>query len=97
MTAQSTTRDLSWGADCECCEQRMNAGQALLALEKMEGDGPLLCGSCRDEAALADLRDDARWLAGLVYEFLLVGSGQRTGLNQVEMDRFLETRRRLAR
>lgn len=87
-------RDLTWGADCEGCEERMNAGRARLAAE-YAGDGPLLCGSCRDEESLAECRDDARWLASLVYEFLLVGAGQRTGLNQVEMDRFLDTRRRL--
>lgn len=42
------TRDLAWGADCDSCETRMDAGRAQLAAESA-GTGPLLCGSCRDE------------------------------------------------
>jgi hypothetical protein len=49
LSDRSASRDLTWGADCDGCEERMNAGRAQLAAE-VAGDGPLLCGSCRDEA-----------------------------------------------
>lgn len=48
-------RDLTWGANCEACDERINAGRAEIAAEKA-GDGPLLCGSCRDQADVERLR-----------------------------------------
>jgi hypothetical protein len=52
-------RDTSWGHDCETCGTRLNAEQAQRADAKA-GDGPLMCGSCRDEdrfaRQIADLR-----------------------------------------
>jgi hypothetical protein len=46
------TRDISWGANCDVCEERMNADRAEAALETMGDDGQLLCGACRDELRL---------------------------------------------
>jgi hypothetical protein len=57
------TTDLSWGADCEGCGTRLNASRAEAAAEAA-GDGPLICGSCRDEAKAWDLRQEVERIAG---------------------------------
>lgn len=40
--------------------------------------------------------EDVQWLASILYEFLLTGPGSRGSLTEVEMERFLTIRRRLA-
>jgi hypothetical protein len=57
----TTKRDISWGADCETCGTRMDAGRAERALATMTDDR-LLCGSCIDEEKAAAVRDALREL-----------------------------------
>lgn len=52
------TRNLSWGADCEGCEERMNASRAEMAAREADETGLLLCGACRDEARWGAERDE---------------------------------------
>lgn len=59
----SATRDISWGANCDGCETRLDAGQAARALAATKGDA-LFCGACRDEqryeARVAELEECVR-------------------------------------
>jgi hypothetical protein len=56
------------------------------------------CARCDGSGLLAEGEenrepDDSRWLAQLVYEFVLTGPRRRTALSEVEMQRFLAIRK----
>jgi hypothetical protein len=57
--ARVRERDISWGANCDRCDVRMDAGRASIAVAASRGR-ELLCGACRDEERLLGERDEAR-------------------------------------
>lgn len=49
-------RDISWGADCDSCGTRLNAGRAAMVADGDE----VICGSCKDEMRAALFMDSMK-------------------------------------
>lgn len=67
----TTTRDISWGADCDRCDTRLNADRAA---ECLDDDGSVICGSCRDEERyenrIAELEAEVKTQNGWAHDLM---------------------------